>query len=526
MREKVPALLLAILLLIGCGSGERNAEPTPLPLSTPTAEPAPTPMPEPSAEPVLVSAAEAEAALQSAWRSGETDRESFDARGSGDTMTLHNNTLYVIRKKRVCVYHLENGGFYSLSPIAIGFDWLESRDENGWVGCEKTPLELFVSGERLAVLSAWAEYSETNTETGLSFADHSRTVLDIFDVSDPADPVLVASYGQDGGQCAGYADDEGHLWLLSRRSVYEADHAVPAVHNSEHRIELSAEQTDVQRHGGRAQTIVLGLYDLTDGLRTDARCLIGGGAVALLGAEGAYILGGGEKTAVIHYPVDSESIAEPVAVLMQGTLLDALLSDTLYLATEGTARVCFSALSPSLEPLWDRELGGSAQSWSFGKDCFRLMSEESLQLINLSDRSLREGKLSARRAERLDEKHWIALDYQSEGHAIDLVLLRAGAKGALKEAGGLLLSYNYRPALEEETGVWLHEGLLALGSEYGCSLYRYSSDGFVHCQDVSTSDNSAHMRFYILGDYLYIADTREVHALRISDLVFVGEWFL
>lgn len=526
MREKVSVLLLAMLLFIGCGSGGGETEATPLPPSTPTAVPVPTPVPEPTPGPVLAPATEAEAALQSAWRSGETDRESFDARGSGDIMALHDNTLYVIRKKRLCVYHLENGGFYSLSPIDIGFDWLESRDENGWVGCEKTPLELFVSGERLAVLSAWAEYCETYVEEERSFADHSRTVLDIFDVSDPANPALVASYGQDGGQCAGYADDEGHLWLLSRRSVYEADYAVPAVHNSEQRIELSTEQTDVQRHGGRAQTIVLGLYDLTDGLRTDARCLIGGGSLALLGAEGAYILGGGEETAVIHYPVDSESIAEPVSVTARGTLLDAALSDSLYFATEDSEGVCFAALSPSLEPLWDRELNGEALDWGFGEDCFRLTGDGSLQLMNFSDRSLREGKLSARRAERLDEKHWITLDYQSEGYAIDLVLLRAGAKGALKEAEGLLLNYNYRPALEEETGLWLCEGLLALASEYGCSLYRCSSDGFVHCQDVSTSDNSAHMRFYVLGDYLYIADTREVHALRLSDLVFVGEWFL
>lgn len=467
------------------------------------------------------------AALDKAWRSREEDRELFTATGSGDIQALHDNTLYVIRKKRVCVYHLENGGFYSLKPIDIGFNWIESRDEDGWVGCEKIPMELFVSGERLAVLSDWVEFTETYTDGERRFSDNSRTVLDIFDVSDPAAPVPVASYGQDGGQFAGYADGEGHLWLLSRRSVYEADYAAPVVHNSEHRLELDPEHIDVQAHGGRAQTMVLGLYDLTDGVRWDARALIGGGSRALVGAGGAYILGGEADTAVIHYAVGSECIAAPSTMVLAGTLMDAALADgELYAVTQTEGVTAFSALSTTLEPLWEREMQADACDWGFDRDCFRTATETSMQLLNLSDRSLREGEIRAGRAARLDGKHWIALDYNPDGSAMELLLLRAGAKGTLKEAGALMLTLNYRPAVEEQNGIWLDGELLALASETGCSIYRCSGERIVNAQDVFTSDNSANMRYYILDGYLYIADTREVHALRLSDLVFVGEWFL
>lgn len=525
MRKRVGAFILLLVLLMGaCGPAQESLETATVQEIPPTAAPTPKPTPEPLL--YRGDEAEAEKVFREKWYSGGEVLESFSAAGRGDIMALYGNELYIIQKNRVGVYHLENGGFYSLSPIDIGFYWLENRDENGWVGCEKTPLELFVSAERLVVLSAWAEYSETYANDVRTFADHSRTVLDIFDISNPSDPQLVASYGQDGGQCAGYADSEGNFWLLSRRSVYEADYATPAVHNSEHRIELEADHIDVHA-AGRSQAVVLGLYDLVDGIRKDARALMGGGEMALLGESGAYILGGETNTHVIHYAMDDEEIALPLSVVIEGTLLDAALSETeIHMAVREKNAVVFSALSHELEAVWERELSGDALSWGFGTDCFRLLTEESLQILNLSDRSLREGELFAARVERLDEKHWITLDYQPDGGNLELVLLRAGAKGTVREAKGTVLGYNYRPALEEARCLWLSDGLLALGSETGCSFYSCGNDGFIHRQDVFTADNSAHMRFFKLGEYLYVADSREVHALRLRDLVFVGEWFL
>lgn len=507
MRKRVLALMFLLpLLLCMCGASGSETEESVL---------------ERGEERNILSA------LDKAWRREEEDREIFGAAGSGNIQALQGNNLFVIRKKRVYAYHLENGGFYNLSSIDVGFYWSEHRDENGWTGCEKTPQELFVSGERLAVVSDWVEFTETYSDGTRSFSDLSRTVIDIFDISNPAAPVPVASYGQDGGQFAGYADAEGHLWLLSRRSIYEADYGLPAVYNSEHRIELESDCIDVQSSGGRAQMVVLGLYDLTDGVRWNARALIGGGDRALLGADGAYILGGGTDTAVIHYAVSSEKVCLPKYMSLRGSLLDAALGESeLFVATDTGKHTLFSALKSSLEPLWERELYGEARDWGFGKDCFRVTGETSLKILNLSDRSLREGKLRASCAARLDEKHWVTLDYNRDGSAMDLVLLRAGAKGTLKEAEGFLLHLNYRPAAEEPNGLWLHDDLLALASETGCSFFRCGSDGFAQVQDVFTSDNSANMRYYLLGDYLYVADTREVHALRLSDLAFVGEWFL
>jgi len=463
--------------------------------------------------------------MEVAWRSDEVDREAFTAEGGGDLIAMQDNTLFVIHKKQLGIYHAENGGFYRLCMLDVGFWWTEKREENSWVGCEKTPLELFVSGDRLAVLSAWVEYSEVWTEGERVFTDRSRTVLDIFDISDPANPVSVASYGQDGSACAGHIDGEGHLWLLSRRSVYEADYATPAVHNSEHRMELEGDHVDLHE-GGRAQMIVLGLYDLTDGVRWDARALLGGGDRAVLGADGAYIIGGLDA-AVIHYAFGTDCIGKPRAVRLEGRAVDAqLLDGVLYLVTETEEHTLFTALSAEMLPLWERELLPNGESCGFGTDCFRLTAGNKLQTLNLSDRSLRQGEVNAARVERLDGQHWLSLAYNADGSALDLCLLRAGAKGTLKEAGGRILGYTYRPALEEKRGLWLSGDLLALGSETGCSLFRWGNSGFTHQQDVSTSDNSAHMRFYVMGDYLYIADTREVHALRLEDLVFVGEWFL
>lgn len=504
MKERIRAVLLMLFLLaVGCGAAR------------------------PAADAPLVSSAgmsKAREAMEAAWRSDELDREDFRAEGSGDLVALQDNTLFVIRKKQLGIYRAANGGFYRLCNFDVGFWWTENREENLWVGCEKTPLELFVSGDRLAVLSEWVEYSETWTDGERQFSDLSRTVLDIFDITDPANPITVASYGQDGSACAGYVDADGHLWLLTRRSVYEADYAAPAVHNSEHRMELEEERVDVNE-GGRAQMILLGLYDLKDGIRRDARALFGGGERALLGANGAYILG--RDKSVIRYGFDAESIHEPEGFTADGAILDARLTDTaLYLATQSGDHTLLTALSPELAQLWNREMDTEAENFGFGNDCFYLSGSQELQVMNLSDRSLREGAFIHGRSERLDGSHWLHLAYNADGSALDLSLLRAGAKGTLKTADGLLLGYNFRPALEEENGIWLNGGLMALASETGCSLYRWDNDGLSLRQDVFTADNSAHMRFFIVGDYLYIADTREVHALRLSDLIFVGEWFL
>lgn len=505
MRERVGALVLVLVLLLGCCGAGRSVGDAPQIATAKKQSPL--------------------EAMELAWRSDELDRENFTAEGSGDIIARQDNMIFLLRKKQLGIYHAENGGLRRLCTLDIGFWWTENREENVWVGCEKTPVELFVSGDRLAVLSEWVEYSEVWTEGERTFSDLSRTVLDIFDISNPANPVTVASYSQDGTSCAGYTDDEGHLWLLSRRSVYEADFAAPAVHNSEHRIELEKASIDVHM-GGRAQMVVLGLYDLTDGIRRDARALYGGGERALIGRSGAYILGG-EEAAAIRYAFDSEKIKKPEAVSLSGAVIDARLTDdALYLATEAKEHTLFTALTADFAPLWEREMLPHVTEFGFGADCFRLTNGETLQVMNLSDRSLREAELVSGRTERLDKSHWLNLSYNADGTALDLVLLRAGAKGTMKESGALLLGYQLRPALEEENGIWLNGGLLALASETGCSLYHWAQNGFVHRQDVFTADNSAHMRFYVIGDYLYIADTREIHALRLSDLVFVGEWFL
>jgi len=502
MGKKVLAVLLMLLLLI-CGVGAARLK----------------------GEALLAPAASAREAMETAWRSDERDREAFCAEGDGDIITMQDNTLFIIRKKQLGIYHAANGGIHRYCTLDVGFWWTENREENVWVGCEKTPLELFVSGDRLAVLSAWVEYSEVWTEGERKFSDLSRTVLDIFDISNPANPVVVASYGQDGAACAGHVDSEGHLWLLSRRSVYESDFAFPAVHNSEHRIELEQEQVDVHP-GGRAQMIVLGLYDLADGVRHDARALFGGGERAVLGTGGVYILGG-DEAAAIRYAIGTERIEKPSAMRLNGAFLDAgLVDNTLYLATETEEHTQFSAYSADFTQLWEREMLPDAAAFGFGTDCFSLKGGDKLQVMNLSDRSLRAAELADGRTERLDAGHWLRLSYNADRSALDLALLRAGAKGTLKEAGGLLLGYDFRPALEEEHGLWLNGDLLALASETGCSLYRWDESGFVHSQTVFTADNSAHMRYFVVGDYLYIADTREVHALRLSDLAFVGEWFL
>ena len=463
--------------------------------------------------------------METAWRSDERDREAFSAEGGGDIIAMKDNTLFIILKKQLGIYHAENGGIRRHCTLDVGFWWTENREENFWVGCEKTPLELFVSGDRLAVLSAWVEYSEVWAEGERQFSDLSRTVLDIFDISDPSNPVTVASYGQDGTACAGHIDGEGNLWLLSRRSVYKSDFALPAVHNSEHRIELEQDRIDVHQ-GGRAQMIVLGLYDLADGVRRDARALFGGGERAVLGTGGVFILGS-DETAAIRYPIGAERIEKPSAVRLNGTVLDAELADgTLYLATEAEEHTLFSVRSAELTQLWEREMLPGAEIFGFGAACFSLTNGDKLQVMNMGDRSLREGEFVKGRTERLDRSHWLHISYNADHSALDLLLLRAGAKGTLKEGGALLLGYNFRPVLEEKNGIWLNGDLIALASETGCSLYRWNQDGFDHGQDVFTADNSAHMRFFVVGDYLYIADTREIHALRLSDLAFAGEWFL
>ena len=69
------------------------------------------------------------------------------------------------------------------------------------------------------------------------------------------------------------------------------------------------------------------------------------------------------------------------------------------------------------------------------------------------------------------------------------------------------------------------EGIVLEISEDGSYLINTIEHGDVQ---VFASDETylETSRDISIGDYLYIADTREVHALRLSDLVFVGEWFL
>lgn len=326
-------LILALVILAGCGGQDAGSEPTPSPTPSPTAAPTPTPTPSPvpfetvvERDPAGWSAcqdyAQAYEALSGVWEAQEAavgaDWETPEVQGdAGSTVRSHGDGtgartaqvtegnivcqdgkyIYILSGSRLTVLLAEGNGAAWVSETQVGLDWEETEPETegAWGGSEKRPVSLYLNGTQLAVVSDWYGY-DGYMEDGQSVCDYQEyTCVDIYDISNPGVPLLTASFRQDGYENGGYFQD-GTLYQLSSFWVYsdvEEDPSafVPSVGAGEETALLEAEDILLSQPAGANCYTVVCAYDLAAGSRTGEIALLGIDGPVYMSGESLYLLG-------------------------------------------------------------------------------------------------------------------------------------------------------------------------------------------------------------------------------------------
>lgn len=307
MKRFLPICLLIVLVAAACISGctmretssavptEQQPESTPAPSAQPTAEPTPTPSPIPfdlvadNAEPRYkwLSGYDELFDAYDALRSAEglysgQDSPAFsgaavsDITDHGDIMARNGEILYILSDKDLVVAQLAGEGTRELSRTSIGIDWTNSDNGAAVTGREKTPVELFTAGDRLAVLYDW--YGYDSLDGSLQYTEY--LAVEIFDVTDPAAPQRMTELGQ-GGALYSAGINDGCLYVITEYTGYEESDRtnlngyVPAVFSGGVESTLPAEKICLAQDGAFPGCSVIGIYDLDQPRCVDVQALAG-----------------------------------------------------------------------------------------------------------------------------------------------------------------------------------------------------------------------------------------------------------
>lgn len=217
-----------------------------------------------------------------------TGTRAGEGASAGDIMTTDGEYLYMIADKDLVIVRLAVDGAAAVSRTKIGSDWTAWEDTSGQKvnGSEKIPSAVFCSGDRLVVISDYYNYSSQNGDTGYT----EYTAVDIFDISDPAAPVLLTEYGQDGAPTAAKINGKAFVLITDWQYVLDEENAdptagIPASHHQGQITVLSPDKLMAVTDGSGAGCSVMGVYDLTAGVMSDARAVYGVPADPFVGED-------------------------------------------------------------------------------------------------------------------------------------------------------------------------------------------------------------------------------------------------
>lgn len=205
---------------------------------------------------------------------------------------LHgNNELMILEAKgpdTEIVSRTQAGYYESQYPEKETMDYVYS-------GEYKTPEEMYVFNGHLAVISNYSSYCEWKADGEWHYEDENYSCIDIYDVSDPRNPVLINSFGQDG-----YTFDsrmaEGILYLATRYWVWNYDENdpgtyIPVIYNKGMEELIAADSIYISPDCTSPEYVVLCSYDLDTVSNTDAKSLLGCGDLLYMNDSNIYVLG-------------------------------------------------------------------------------------------------------------------------------------------------------------------------------------------------------------------------------------------
>ena len=251
-----------------------------------------------AAVPAAEAAAEVPQSNDEGGHSGtNTQVEGID---EGDIVKTDGKYLYVLRGEELTILKADGADSIVVSRTKIGSNlWENSEDKETdryyYTSENKRPREMFVSDERLCVISSYSYYHSGEVDGEWRYENKEYICVDLYDVTDPAEPRPITALGQDG-YILGSRMQDGKVYLVTNYWVWnwnEDDPAtyVPALYKDGEMRILPVESICIAPRCASTEYVVLCEYDLASGTCTASQSLLGGGDTIYMNAGAIYVMG-------------------------------------------------------------------------------------------------------------------------------------------------------------------------------------------------------------------------------------------
>ena len=213
----------------------------------------------------------------------------------GDIVKTDGTYIYILRGSELIVMQADGADVTDVSNVFVGQDWEQTTTEDGQTHTqEKLPLELYLADGRAVVLSSYTDWTGSGTSSDEpSGSGNNYVTVDIYDVSDPADPTLVQSFGQDGYEIASRMVG-GVLYLCT--SYYpgapeKGDETTfaPRLYDGDTASVVPCDSIGLMPYNNSMTYAVAASYDIASGTRLSSQSVLGGGETVYMTAENLYL---------------------------------------------------------------------------------------------------------------------------------------------------------------------------------------------------------------------------------------------
>ncbi|NCC69854.1 MAG: hypothetical protein EOM14_16990, partial [Clostridia bacterium] len=204
--------------------------------------------------------------------------------------------IYVISGYELVIFTAEGPETKELTRITVGYDE-RSDGENDWSYKGKSPSEMYVYGDRLAVVSSYYSYHDYEDETGIwQYEDESYLTVDIYDLSDPAAPSLAGTLGQDGSETASRMID-GKIYVVSAYYVYNYDEDdpetfVPKVYAEGEGALIDSRSVYIMPYVSSTSYAVICVYDMESAGMLSSQTVLGAGNTVYMNDSSLFLASG------------------------------------------------------------------------------------------------------------------------------------------------------------------------------------------------------------------------------------------
>ena len=217
----------------------------------------------------------------------------------GDIVKTDGKYIYVIHDAELVIFKADGANTVEVSRTEVG---MSNYDESGekesyrYYSESKYPEQMFVGEGRLALISEYSKYDEARIDGKWVSNNENYACVDFYDVSDPAAPKLMQSFGQDG-HILGTRLMDGRLYVMTSYWVWDCEEGDPSTYvpilykAGEARI-MAADKIYINPWGCDSTEYVVGCgYDLSSGERFAEQSALGCGDKLYMNAGGIYVMG-------------------------------------------------------------------------------------------------------------------------------------------------------------------------------------------------------------------------------------------